>query len=308
MKYMSTQGKPQIRAVVYLLLLLIIGIAGTLISSPGGGVFWPPPTTNHTASIAEIWTLSDIYIGSGLQPQILIVNNKVIVLGSDNISQKESNILAFDARTGQMAWRVAYDGIVITQHGSKIIVGGIGKIMALDSDNGESIWERSLQSNVNRIVVKDNLLYAFGASSSHYYEIDADNGEVLKRLEGTTDSIFQEVALENLIFRKTGKGEVVVVSQVNNEELWRYNANVISNLTADSPSFIYALNRDGDLLKFDYHTSSVKNLLKFSPAPLLYSNEVGGFEYSYYLARDQRASLLFVYLGDSAQLFAFHIQ
>ncbi len=289
-----------------ILILLAIGLVGVLISSPGGGFTWPSPLTSHELSIREIWTLSGIYIDYNLQPLILALDSKLIVLGSDDIHQQKSSVIAFDANTGHILWRVAYDGMVITSTGTNIIVGGVGKVMALDGASGKILWETGVQANVTTIVVEDNLLYVVGAASSHYYVLDAVNGDILSEIGGDYPAS-QEFILGNIVYKTTGEGDVVAKDRSNGEELWRNHANGISNLATTSSS-VYILSRDGNLQKLNPMAGFAENFIRFIPSPFfIYSGEDRGFEYPYYIAVDTRSNFLFVYLGDSSQLFAFNL-
>jgi outer membrane protein assembly factor BamB len=309
MKYTLIQDntkkrKPQILA--FFLTAILIGVWALWISSPGKGVTWPPPVTNHSSSDPELWSLSNIYINVNLRPMITAFDNKLAILGSNDIS-REANVIVFDAITGHILWTVPRGGISISSTSSMVIVGGAGEVVALDGNDGKTLWDTTLRANVTQIILKDNLLYVFGAASNRYYVLNPANGNILKKLEGSY-SIAQEPSLENIAYLKQGSGDVLAVDKTNDQELWRVQANAISNL-AVTQAFIYALARDGNLLKIDHRTGLIENMVIFSPSPfMLHSNGEGGFTIPYYVAVESDVGILFVYLGDSRQLFAFKIE
>ncbi len=308
MKYTSIQDRTKKRKsskIIYILIPILVVIWGIMISSPSEGVIWPSPITHHSPSMPELWSLSDIYVNVNSQPLITALDNKLVILGSDDISSG-SNVIAFDGNTGHALWRMAYDGISISSVSSNVIVGGAGKVTALDGNDGKVLWNTTLQANVTKIILNDRFLYVYGAASNRYYAIDPTNGNILEKLKGTY-TIEQEPSLGNNAYLRNGSGDVLALDKANGQELWKAKANAISNL-AVTTSFVYVLDRDGSLLKINSQTGIKESITIFSPAPfMLHSNGEGGFEYPYYVAVDPHINILFVYLGDSAQLFAFQL-
>ena len=303
MKHTMTPNKTKIKNLAYLLILLIIVILNTIIQSPGGGFLWASPVVGHSSSVAEIWSLSEIYINTNLQPLITALDNKLIVMGSDDLSQR-SSIMAFEGDSGDVIWRVPYDGISISSTASKVIVGGAGQVMALDGETGSVLWNTFVRSNVTRIIPRDDRLYIFGAATNRYYILEANRGNILDKLEGTY-TIDQEPSLGNIAYLRDGNGGVFAVNKLNGQEVWRNEANAISNL-AVTPSFVYALSQDGNVLRLDSQTGYKESLPIFTSAPFILSSEQT-VEFPFYVTVDTHTNILFVYLGDSAQLFAFQL-
>ncbi len=259
---------------------------------------WDKATTSHSSSSPELWMLSNIYIGDGFNPEMMTVDGKLIILGSDDLAQR-NGIIAFDGYTGNIVWRLNYDGISIATVGSTVIVGGVTKVMALDSLNGQKLWSTFVPLNVDRIELKNNSLYVFGAATARYFVLDPANGNILSRLEGP--SPFEQFPIiGNTLYRKTGEGDVVAIAQKNEQELWRNRTDAISNIVV-TLSKVYALSKWGDLLQLNPLTGQSESFIQFTPAPFNLD------DYVYYLAVDKDANLLFAYLGDSRQLFAFRL-
>lgn len=306
MRFTTILNKRTINLIALIVLLLLVGIWEFFQYIPGESVTWIPPRSNHTASISPLWVHENIFTDIKLQSLVVSLDNAVIVLGSDDINRKKTKVMAFSSDTGNELWQVDYDGSVITSTGSSIIVGGTREVIALNGNSGEILWRTKLQANVTRLVAKDNVLYVGGAASNHYHILDISTGSVLEKVTGSL-SVWDYPVSGNMLYRKTGEGDVVAISQSNNQELWRSTVNGISNLVM-AGSALYVLDENGRLLKLDLITGFSKEVVGFSPPPFLYSGENMGFEYSYYMAVDVNSNTLFVYLGDSSQLFAYNIK
>jgi outer membrane protein assembly factor BamB len=303
---MLTQNKLKTRTTVYLLILLIVGLAGLVISAPWEGSVWFPSLTTHKPSVNESWVLSEIYIGKSAQPLILAVDDKLIFLGSDDF-HKTSNIIALQANTGQVIWRANYDGYVIAVNSPAVIVGQTGQVVALDISDGKVLWKQNILANVTRVAIKDNLIYAVGAGANHYYILDALTGKVLQKINGECP-VWDEVVLGNVTYKEDGNGNVLAINKNNDVELWRTYTGAISNLAA-TQSYVYAINPNGNVVRLNSMSGdSLNTLIKFeSSPPLLHNAEDNSLTYSYYVAVNHQSNKLFVYLGDSAQLFAFQL-
>lgn len=269
-----------------------------------GGFIWPSGITVHDSSLAEKWSLPGIYINSNLQPLITADSGKLFIVGSNNIS-KHPTVMAFDGNSGNLLWQSLHDGLSISSTESKVIVGGAGKVMALDEKSGEVIWSTVVQARVIKIIPVDSRLYIYGASGGHNYILDVDNGDILEDAPETYTSE-PDIMLGNVTYLRNGNGTVLAINEANGQELWRDNVNAISNLVVTSSS-IYVLSQDGRLLQFDPQTGNKNNITTFTPSDFLQRSEQT-LEFPYYLMSDQSIGVLFVYLGDSAQLFAFQIQ
>ncbi|MFT3893314.1 MAG: hypothetical protein QM730_16935 [Anaerolineales bacterium] len=90
---------------------------------------------------------------------------------------------------------------------------------------------------------------------------------------------------------------------LNGTEHWGINVPTISRIAANSLG-VFLLASDGWVLRFDPITGAKKQLIQFAPAPVKWN---ATREYGYHVAVDEQNRLLFVYLGDSAQLFAFRL-
>jgi outer membrane protein assembly factor BamB len=239
-------------------------------------------------------------MGEGLKPEMVAVEGKLILLGSDEITRRKG-VIAFDGPTGNVIWRSDFYGLSVVTVGARVIVGGFSRVLALNSENGQTLWETHVPANVGRVELRDNLLYVVGGDPPTEI-LDPGTGNIVDQFEEPF-SFWQEPSLGSSLFR-TGRGEdVIAINAISGLEIWRKDAKVISNL-AVTPSYIYALDLNGDLFRLNPLTGQSESFIQFTPVPFnLHNNE--GIPYYYYIATD--ANLIFVYLGDSAQLFAFKI-
>ena len=97
--------------------------------------------------------------------------------------------------------------------------------------------------------------------------------------------------------------EIIATDEITGDKIWTANVPAISRVTVNTFG-LYVLTLDGKLLRFDTLTGSSKELTQFTPAPKKrYFSDRGAVELGYHVAVDDD-KLLFVYFGDSAQLFA----
>lgn len=307
MKYTSTQNKSRINLIILIVLLLVIGIWEIFYKESSKGFLWIPPNTNHTASKPALWTRSDIFTDNRRQPLIIALKNTVVVLGTDDSKQRAAKVMAFSADSGKMLWKKNFDGKAITSTNSSIIVGGSLHVLALNYTNGETLWKTFVQANVNRLYVVGDVLYIGFAASSHYYILDITNGDILEKATGSIPLWADPFYREDIFYiRKTGDGAVFDDYQLVNIELWRSMANGVGNLVITEHA-IYILDKEGYLLQLDPATGSSKRLIQFTPSIFIYGEETLGSKYPYYIAVDTYSNTLFIFLGDSAQLFAFQL-
>ena len=301
---MFTRAKQNTNEVYLLFVIVLVFIVANVMKPPSNDSYlWASPVTSHKATVPELWSLSDIYIDDNWhQPLISANNNKLIVLGSNNNTQAES-VLAFDGTSGQPIWSVDYRGITITTTESKVIVGGASRVIALDIQNGSTLWGASVLSNVVDIIPKDDRLYIYGVSVRKYI-LDVSNGSVLEIFEEPY-SIEEEPSIGDIAYTFDGNNNIIATDKPNNQVLWRNQANAVSNL-AVTPTFIYALGDDGSLLRFDTQTGQKESWLLFAPTSFVARSEQTT-SFAYYVAIDISTNILFVYLGDGAQLFAFQM-
>lgn len=313
--------KPRRRHQKYLLRLSLGMLLIFLLNQCAPKPLWVAPMSSHKSSIPALWIQSDVYARQNPQPFIVSSAGRIFLLGSNN-PFSESSIIAFDNKTGGFLWQLEglYGQSIIALQ-SKIIVGGIGEVFALDSDNGQSLWNTRLPSSrsVTNMYTEDDEIFV-DTVSSRYFVLGNNSGKILQSLDYDNNNNLPywknipygaywqaPIFNNNYLYSRTGVryGYAFAVDLDNAGELWRTDDNVISNVSITS-SHAYVLTRDGQLLEIELKTGERKIIVAFDSVPFNLTSEAsGGYEYSYYVVADSDEQLLYVLLGDSAQLFAF---
>lgn len=163
-----------------ILLVIVLNVAKERFITPGN--MWVPPVASHQSSVAALWAFSEVYVESSSKPSIAAQDGKLIVLGSNAISVKAS-VMALDERSGQLLWSMGYSGISMAVADSKVFVGGMTRVLALDMNNGNTIWSTFVKANALEITPQGDRLYIYGSSGGHDYLLDASSGEVVDELQ-----------------------------------------------------------------------------------------------------------------------------
>jgi outer membrane protein assembly factor BamB len=112
-----------------------------------------------------------------------------------------------------------------------------------------------------------------------------------------------------MVIVRTGQqsGSIFALSRKTGKLIWKIKDNIVSNVVySPAKGIFYALTYNGELLAISETSGQVEIIANFSSVPFVLNGE--GSVGSYQLAYDLNASVLFVSLGDSRQLFAFKEQ
>jgi outer membrane protein assembly factor BamB len=328
-------NKPKnILSKMYLLIfLVVINASGCInIDTPEGMKFWPDTLVYHKIvqgdkALKNIWTRSAVFARNSSRPLMTADQNTVFITGSCT-QTKPSAIIAFDGTTGNLRWENEPILATSLDASSSVVYVGVGnETIAYEAQTGEILWRKRLSGvrNVSHLYVIGNTIYA---GTSPFYLMRADTGEIIKRfrLRPTKESLaklekqlpefdpvpplnpdyfLDNAFTQNVKFRQTlGLDYVRAIERTTDIDLWK-KGNVISNVAATEAA-VYLLTLQGELLGLEPQTGEVLNSVKFEPNPFLLSDPEG-YGRGYYVAVDEDAGLLYAYLGDSNQLFAFKI-
>jgi outer membrane protein assembly factor BamB len=261
-----------------------------------------------------------VYARPNPQPLIVSATERVVLLGSNN-PFSESSIIALDGKTGSVLWQSdAQNGQSMIANQLEIIVGGIGEVFAFDGVNGKILWSTALPASrsVTNMYAMDNDILV-DTVSSRYFVLNKSSGEIIQIVDYDTSNLpywrnipygayWQAPVYNNhYLYGRTGQryGYAFAIDLDNSSELWRTDENIISNVSVTS-SHAYVLSEDGKLIEIALNTGQQKVIVEFDAAPFkIMSTPSGGYMYSYYVAVDSNEQIIYVLLGDSAQLFAF---
>lgn len=291
---------------------------------------FPPTTANHQSSISPLWIQENIFMAGDDDIQLVAANGRVIYLGGDGFD-KPFHVRAVETKTGNSVWEYKNpynDAINLAISDPLVIVGRVGLVTALSLRDGEMRWTTYLPytRSVTQLLPRDNMLYVDTVSSNHFV-LDIGTGDILQTIEYTVDNMpnsavpiwsNHRMGLESLgdnmcswrrIGPPNGKIEVYRETKYSSTPLWTTVIPDSIQILSNSLGF-FALTFDGQVLMVDPVTGAKKEIVRFTPAPQRYYSENGdggGFKYTYQIAVDSDGHLLFVYLGDGAQLFAFQL-
>jgi len=283
-----------------------------------------PVITSHNSSMTSLWVHTDYFIDSSSHTQIVALGNKLFIIGS--ASDKElPRLIALDVYTGNIIWQYGDANVNVLAISETILfVGQVGQVVALNPDNGTGVWSTSLpfSRSVTKLLVRDNMLYVDTVGGNHVI-LDAETGNILQEIAYTVDNApnndipvwsDKNMNLEfvgNIMYfqKQTGypdyKGEIIAMDEVSGSQIWSSGPLSAATRIAASPLGIFVLGLDGKLLRFSPTDGAKDQVIQFEPAPILRNED--GWVYGYHVAVDSDNQLLFVYLGDSAQLFAFQL-
>lgn len=282
-----------------------------------------PVITSHNSSMTPLWVRTNYYMYPSDDIQMVALGNKVFTIGSAS-DQEEPRLIALDAHTGDIIWQYGDAKVnVLTTSENKLFVGelGGGRIIALNPDTGAIEWSTKHIGNVTNVLVRENILYV-DTVSENYLLFEVNTGNLLKTIPytvgGTTNDeipIWSDKKkrlqfVGNVMYFQfptdfpVDKGEITATDEVNGNQIWNSGPLYAVTRIATSPLGVFALDSDGKLLRFGLTDGAKNQVVQFEPVPTLRN----GYAFGYYVAVDSDNHLLFVYLGDSTQLFAFHIQ
>lgn len=281
-----------------------------------------PLMENHHPSTSGMWSLEDIYIDPDKHTPLIAAQGKLMFVGSDT-PDMPPRLIALDVTTGNKVWQYGNNNettLAISQ--TMVFVGEVGSVTALNLTSGKKVWSTSLPSrSVLKLLYRENILYV-DTIGGGFFILDAETGKVIQSMDYTIDGISNKEIPDwsdhkkdlqfagNIMYfqKQTGypdyEGELIALDEISGNEVWNSGDIFAASRSVASPLGIFVLNLDGELLKFSPTDGGKKTIIKFTPAPLL-RDELGGWNYGYYVSVDVDHHLLFVYMGDSAQLFAF---
>lgn len=220
-------------------------------------------------------------------------------------------ITAYDLHTGQILWSEhasgARDASYLYVFDQIIHLNSSNHLFHLmKADTGEIIQTLKYVDGHDIFISTDEITFIQQPTEASLQAIETQSGKLIWEANVQQEYIRPPVFTEEIIFIRTGRGlgSVYAINRQTGNILWHTERNVVSNVAA-TKSTVFLLTLDGKLLGFDQQGKLITSV-RFNPGPFILNGpdaQVGG----YYVAIDRDAQMLFVFLGDSNQLFAFRL-
>lgn len=237
-----------------------------------------------------------------------------IGLKAQSASQQE--VVALDSNDGESVfWRTDSPGLtgpnVIYATSSTLYVGGsgVGKVAAYELRTGEILWSKSypFQRTVTDLQVVDDLVY-MKAVSSFRALLQADTGQEIEdwnSVPNFTPKYFENKTLTADIEFDNGPGTISAKDRQTGRILWETNA--LSNAVVTKAAVYLITEGDNELklLGVEPRSGEIINSVTFEPRAS--PDYLKLYDFPHRLALDKELGILYVFLRDSKQLFAFKI-
>jgi outer membrane protein assembly factor BamB len=282
--------------------------------------------------LKELWLRADIVVPNSAASSVATRGMFFIVGSLAQTKWKIPAILAFEASNGSLLWQGKHSlafASALYATPSTLYAGRSNQLTAYDPRTGQTLWSNTLPSarNITHIYTVDNIIYV-ESTPGVYHLVQADTGEVLKTFkELPTATTLQDLKMqvETLplaaslnpeyfrgiaLTRKTKfyykyPNGVKAIDIASGHTLWEIERGVVSTIAATEQA-AYLLTQEGKLLRVNLGNGEPVTLIQFEPRSFPYSDPQG-YIYVYLVAVDANAGLLYVYLGNSQQLFAFSL-
>lgn len=232
------------------------------------------------------------------------------------IGSKEQGILkevkAVDGKDGTtVLWHTSGPGSgsprVLYATPSAIYIGGVGAVAAYDILTGGQFWSKSFpfQRNIIYLQVINDLVYVEATSGSRFL-LQADSGEGIvnwKVHPNFREEYFQDKILTVDTEFSLASGHIDAIDENTGSILWQEDTSSNVVVTQSEVYAVMARNNELKLVGFQPRSGEVDVTIKFEP----YISHPYPYP-PFHIAVDEQTDMLYVFLGDSNQLFAFKIE
>ncbi len=281
----------------------------------------PAPMVKHTASANAVWEMGGFYIAnSDRNPPIIVSLNHIVVL-----IENCNKVVALDGQTGEELWTARYSGydggLAISP--TTVFVSRGSSITTRDVETGWFLWNTGMLGGkqVDIMCVQGDTLYA--GNSYLYTLLDVQTGWALdsgnfldekyppsevfpaQELQAIDPWLSADAVVGNIGYWSGADG-VAARDISNGRELWFSNTPLISPIAVTKDA-IYAISKNGDLMRFDFATGVAYVKIRFTPAPTAHFFQGDEYDYNNFVSVDPATNMAYVYLGDSQTLTAYQL-
>jgi outer membrane protein assembly factor BamB len=296
---------------------------------------WPEEAVSYrieniNGPLKLLWSRSGLFVRhfwSSYPSAMAASQGKVFVEGMLGQTEGYAEMLAFQGQDGSLAWRsnefIPDARLVATSETLYAGENGYATIISYDLKTGKVLWSRRMPGgrSIQQLNVIDNIVYVVSSAGIHF--LKADTGEILKTFTNSPSTKTIQDAMAQLVSPQPVQikseyfeGAAFIpydlrfkdgwaIDAKTGEQLWNVAGGTLSNIVI-STSAVYVLNFDRELLILNPESGAVLASVRFEPDKKTV-NTNNGFAQSFYVAVDEPTGMIYVFLGDGTQLFAFKI-
>lgn len=231
--------------------------------------------------------------------------------------------MSFDGDNGALLWSSPITGELANSN-EVLFIGHDDTVLALDPSTGSQIWKTTLPftKNIVKLLYYQGILFVSSTGSYPFFTIEPSDGTVIEKFTAVEDFRsrfpdlpfypsfpFETVLFENLILEQLGNiiYSVYVVDRETRQRVWFVDDRIISNIAVLGTT-VFWISTDGDLELIDVTNGELIESLPIQPTIDFYNIENNVQHAGYYLCADEENQYLYMILGDSRQLIAFHYE
>ncbi len=201
-----------------------------------------------------------------------IRGNLRYVKGLVLVGSYDHNVYALDARTGEMRWKFATEGGVVSQPASdgRFVYFGSqdGRVYALRLSDATQMWVADTQSPVHSSAALHEQLLIIGSDDGHLYAFRARTGSVLWRFPAGAPVRSSPTVAGGYIYFGTEDGDFFCLTLAGKEK-WRVAARrAIAMRPYVADGIVYFTSLDGHLYAVDVETGWVLRKYRFGRGSL----------------------------------------
>jgi outer membrane protein assembly factor BamB len=229
---------------------------------PRRSALHPGPGPQGTPTIA--WSRD---LDSPLSTLPILVGGLIIV------GDQGSELVAFDARTGEERWRTtgdgSFSGTPAAADGTLVVADAAG-ILAVDAVTGAPRWRREILSEAPRLVIDEGIVY-LGTTDGAVKGLDLATGEDRWSWQGDHSlSVRLDAVADGVAYANPNDGQVIAIELADGSERWRVRGKVarLSYTVAGDTFFMYNPGADsgnpvGEITAVDIASGQVR--WRFAP-------------------------------------------
>ena len=244
---------------------------------------------------SEVEISEDCILSIGMDDKFVYVGNCIGGLSSYDLSGKRKWYQSINGTTEGKIIQI------LPSEDSLFIYTEVGHIFHLSRTDGDI--QEEYQPGCSNAVVGQDVIYDLCNNGLEATSIESKVRLWMHYLE--EPSYGYPLIIGNYLILRTGSetGNIFVFDRMNGSVLWYTTAgNIIGNLV-EYHGLLYSLTTSGQLQGYAINNGQLQTTLTFTPSITI--NPAGSPVNAVYLASDTEK--IYVYLGDSLQLFSLHI-